>query len=523
MEVRNNINSVSFRGPKRQTFGSYIGERQITRALESQVNGVKKYFTLLDKNNGENLNNIVTAVGTAGVAPIFIRYNPLSNEDPKVKSYSALRQPLSAVLALSVQLPAMTIFNHGMNKLAASGKIRRIDLSCKPPHALLSAYAKAEYNHHKQMAIEGGKDFEQILNGRSKVEFLQDIMNDKRNELFYARRDRLRELAQNNLPITTAPLYDANGKLIKLSHPVKLSEIKDLEFVKPKELEDASKSVYASVLKEFGLNPDDKKLFKIKMDYMAEDPKAKFNRLSQAEIVPESEKEYLTGKVKSELKKAGKSYKEFKKTLSKRAEVYAIDKVKAEIKEKAHIKLEVSKALDEMNVKFANIKEKIYHNREIPMADKAAKIKEAELQLIQDKIAEFAAKKGQADDYRKIILEGVIKKLDGKSLNDIRHHGTTFNAALTSVKAKRWLLAEINRREGVFSNAKKLTGLVYGLAILPFTCGLLNWAYPRFMEKFFPELCTAKKKAKAAKYAEINGTIPAQKLEIPTPAAKEVK
>ncbi len=519
MEVRNNFNSVGLRNQKRQAFGNYIIDGQIKRALESQVQGTKKYFVMLNKNNGEHLNNIVTAVGTAAVAPIFIRFNPLSDEDPKVKSYSALRQPLSAVLALSVQLPAMTIFNHGMNLLAASGLIRRIDLSYKPPKALLKAYAETEYIHQKQIAEERGMDFAKILNGRTKADYLDDIINEKRNQLFYARRDKLRDLASKGKPITIAPLYDANGKMIEIDHPTKLSEIKDLEFVKPKELEDAVKSVYPEVLKEFGLNPNDKSIYKIKMDYMAENPKEKYQQLLNAATVSEGDKEYLPKKIKSALKNTGKSYKEFKNTLNQRAQEYAIKKMKAMVEEETLVKWEVSKALDDMKEKFSKLKKNIYHDLSIEMADKEARIKDAEIELINSKIAEFQERAASADPDTVKIMNRAIQKIEGKSLKEIRHHGSTLEAVRTSVKVKKWLLAEINRREGVFANTKKLSGLIYGLAILPFTCGLLNWAYPRFMEKFFPELCVAKKKAKEETYAEINGTIPAQKID----NAKEAK
>lgn len=36
---------------------------------------------------------------------------------------------------------------------------------------------------------------------------------------------------------------------------------------------------------------------------------------------------------------------------------------------------------------------------------------------------------------------------------------------------------------------KKILGIVLSLIILPFSCGLLNWAYPRIMKKCFPNLC----------------------------------
>lgn len=36
---------------------------------------------------------------------------------------------------------------------------------------------------------------------------------------------------------------------------------------------------------------------------------------------------------------------------------------------------------------------------------------------------------------------------------------------------------------------KKILGIVLSLMILPFSCGLLNWAYPKIMKKCFPNLC----------------------------------
>ena len=38
-------------------------------------------------------------------------------------------------------------------------------------------------------------------------------------------------------------------------------------------------------------------------------------------------------------------------------------------------------------------------------------------------------------------------------------------------------------------------GLLVTLGTLPFTCGFLNWAYPRIMEKIMPEMTEKKKEA----------------------------
>jgi hypothetical protein len=49
-------------------------------------------------------------------------------------------------------------------------------------------------------------------------------------------------------------------------------------------------------------------------------------------------------------------------------------------------------------------------------------------------------------------------------------------------------------------------GLVVTLATLPFTCGFLNWVYPRIMEKIMPEM-SAKKKEVETKIANVNAKI----------------
>ena len=263
-------------GQGQPAFGNYVIDKRIARAVGKNVPKNIKTFYALGKNNGENLNNTVTAIGTAGVAPIFIRFNPLSDEDPKVKAYSALRQPLSAVLALGVQLPVMTAYNYLLDKWAASGKVRRIDLSAKPPESIVRTYAKSRYNQELREFFAAGNTVDDLeakfYKGRTKGEYIEDIMQEARNNIFYAQRDKMRRLAKENQPITTSVLRDENGKVKDWFHPTKLSEIKDIEFVKPDELDKARKDVYSSVLKEFGINPDDKKLFNIKIDW--EDPNA---------------------------------------------------------------------------------------------------------------------------------------------------------------------------------------------------------------------------------------------------------
>ena len=46
-------------------------------------------------------------------------------------------------------------------------------------------------------------------------------------------------------------------------------------------------------------------------------------------------------------------------------------------------------------------------------------------------------------------------------------------------------------------------GIVISLLTLPFACGILNWSYPRIMEKIMPEVAN-KKKASIQKQNQTN-------------------
>jgi|GEM_PF-5295151 len=88
------------------------------------VNNLPRFLKPLAKlKDGETLNTLVTAVGTALVAPIFIAFNPLSKEDKETKIYSAMRQPISAIIAVGAQLGIASQFNKWVSNLAKNNKL----------------------------------------------------------------------------------------------------------------------------------------------------------------------------------------------------------------------------------------------------------------------------------------------------------------------------------------------------------------------------------------------------------------
>ncbi len=90
----------------------------------------------------------------------------------------------------------------------------------------------------------------------------------------------------------------------------------------------------------------------------------------------------------------------------------------------------------------------------------------------------------------------------------------TWDAVLKRVKAKKYVTVKINESQAMLSTFKDKTGIIYGMLILPVTCGVLNWAYPKIMKKLFPKLSASKQAKKDAQN---------QKYKAQTPSTKEVK
>lgn len=129
------VGSVSFNGTlgdvaktateaaKPRQWASYLTkEKEVKKELLSQM---PKSIRLLDKMKnfvGEVPNIIINAVGTGLVAPIFIKHNPLSKADDDTRTYSAWRQPVSAVLAIATQVSMVAPFNTLLNNMTNKGE-----------------------------------------------------------------------------------------------------------------------------------------------------------------------------------------------------------------------------------------------------------------------------------------------------------------------------------------------------------------------------------------------------------------
>ncbi len=75
-----------------------------------------------------------------------------------------------------------------------------------------------------------------------------------------------------------------------------------------------------------------------------------------------------------------------------------------------------------------------------------------------------------------------------KQKNLLNLEGSSLNKDFAAEMAEQL----INRTRAHMKCYKQIVGVFVSLAILPFTCKLLNWIYPRFMDVFFPNLSSKK-------------------------------
>lgn len=364
--IRNNGSTPTFKG-------GYTLSKEVSQKITEQSPKMIRNLINLGKNDGEILNILVTAIGTAFVAPFFIAFNPLSKEDKETKIYSALRQPISAVIAVAAQLGIVSKFNSGLDKLASTDQIDRAKLSAKPKEGYLK-------------------------------------------------------------------------KIIKLQHP---------EFSKEEIQEEVKRKMDSRYQKKFS----------------------------------ELQKNMTSAEIEDADLICGKFYKQAKAELTKEAKESGMKVGKKTIQDTDITK----RAMEIIEKEMAAETEFRYELSTIKHGTKTFD------ETIENLVSRLDTAVKNEDKEAKNLLEKVIAELKNKgSLEKIRDFGKNKEAVAESVKIERFLKTSINNAEAVLGATKKYGGIVLSLLTLPVTCGILNWAYPRIMEKLMPDVAN-KKKAKEGK------------------------
>ncbi len=438
---------------------SYKEVRDLGNAVYRNSKGMQNWLMSLYLHSGETLNNCVTAFGTAVVAPIFIAFNPISKEDLKSKEYTALRQPISAIITLGTQLLVMKNYNNWIDSHAAFLGADEMDLSAKPPITVLKPRVKEEYKAYKAQCIRDG------------------VLPQKRSEWIDERILQLQDEAY----------YD---QLKKLRATMDINTISMKDIVKPSDVEQMKNVVFKKVLREkFNFTDEDLALFEDYKEFKSKGKKLIKAKQLDATLINDS--------------------------IQAKAEDLAIKELEEAIAMEAKVKFSSSKLLKEMISEFEKGKLKIRNKYKLTNDAEAnhkaveaieKEIKELSKTIYDNKLkslqAEYDAIISKAEEAKteaeKITEYAYNKIFKAGSIENIKFHGDTLEDAVRSVKIKKWLNTRINKAEAKLKGWKDRSGVLVGLAILPIACGILNWAYPRIMEKCFPGLCASKKQKTAA-------------------------
>lgn len=395
-------------------FPASVLDARIVDSITKKSNWTTKFFTITGKSAGEVQNSLITAFGTTLVAPFVIAFNPISKEDKNTRTYSAWRQPVSAIIALGFQLPVSLWFNNWINNNASKGYFKaenwtdiknpiidpnNINIDAKPSSSYLRKLIKSENPFISKKALE------------ERVIATQDIA--KHNEV-----QRLRGLEG----------FDATN-------------LEDL--IKAKDFK-AEVTRLKNTSKDNNVNSE----FKTK--------------ISRLELNRKTKEEFILQEAKDKAKKA------------------VIEEIEIEAQKKFRMTdlviaydTDWEKALEDVKTQIARLPESA--------TEQEKKILEAIRTKILDRHEGFA-------DSKYFIRNAENKVIKSVDIDEIRR----------AVRIKKFVLARLDRSEAVLKQNNVVGGLIVTMVTLPVSCGILNWMYPRIMEKIMPDV-TAKKKAKETK------------------------
>ncbi|MBE7713646.1 MAG: hypothetical protein E7Z87_07870 [Cyanobacteria bacterium SIG26] len=456
------------------------------------------------KNMGEIQNQTINALGTGLVAPVFIKYNPLSDTDEDTRTYTAWRQPVSAVLAMGTQCAIVIPFNKAIERMSDIGyehfsllnnaslypSEKYIEKSIKAANSgkklskeelkFKVEEAKSQYNKAlKDMINQDKIVFNKIgVNGASTAELPKEefkkLFEETLDELIKEERAERKNLFGDNFKFKTERgiFYFENSEAAK----------KTLD-----KISESLASIYGEapqgVVNEQGC--------------VAKDARKRFNQACKKiinELKQEAKIDPSKKVVNKELIKMVKEVKSrnINDTSTSRILFKKVDKMYnslAEMSAKTSTDQISQAVIDKLNGRARAIDGFVEVLNEIKTKLKTDGITVAEAQRILDVRAGLITPDGKPIpvedlvDTAKDSVESVEKRIQSKVSSLAGNIGDQLKKHVKS------------NLDGL----KRWTGLFVSLAILPATCWLLNKIYPWFMAKAFPDLTNSKNKAKEEK------------------------
>lgn len=423
-------------------------EKTTQKEFENLMPRMIKIISKFSKFQGEVPNIIINALGTGLIAPIFIKYNFLSKTDEDTRTYSAWRQPVSAVLAVITQAGMIMPFNHLVWKMNNKGEFSN-------PQYNTTAFPDAKYIQ-EQLKKEGCKLKGKELEGLAKQKYNENIDNLIKTAL-----------KKNTIEYTTS-----TGDKVSLTP----EEVKKL-------LDDVSKKMEKDVKDNIERYETEKPEHKIQ--------RGEYLRHNHEEVRP------ILADIEKQISE-GKNFSEINKYISSKRKA-----LEANNSDKELITI-----MDELEKRRDNpsLLEKI-----LKLKGKCDKYSNTDLSVKEIAHSEFTLELEKLKTEQKAIedlIKGIGKGISIKDLEKIIADRMPDNQFVYDVIQKH-----ISNIKGNIKGYNQIIGIVVSVAMLPLTCCLLNYLYPRFMDTFFPRLSNKKKPHNDDYFVKVNGTIPMEAPE----------
>lgn len=461
------VPQIKARPANQPSFSGGVNPQELQREMQNLMPGSLKMMSKLAKNMGEVQNIIINSLGTGLIAPIFIKWNPLSKTDEDTRTYSAWRQPISAVLAVVTQAGITAPFNTLITNMSNSG------------------YLGERYN---KSALRDDDYIEKLVKrampNATKEQIAKEVASKKTEQI----EAMLTSLKNKNAIM----LKNYKGETVPLS-----------------------KTEYTNLLTETvddllkGINETNKEIIttskkrKARSEYLRTH-NADASKALQ-EINDELQKTTSVSSIKTFINKKIKSLQ------ASGADPELIQMLK-EVSGRAPVTKKTDKAADKAILKA--MKGKV--NKMMGHVKKYANVTSANevIANVENSV------KGQLEEVKEArkFLEGIKKAIINENIS-VAEIEKMFTDKLAQTKNKLLNKSFANEviekmKVNVANNLKgfkQIAGVIVSCAVLPFTCALLNWVYPIFMDAVFPNLSNKKHDnessalvAKAPKKVEVN-------------------
>ncbi|MBR1619034.1 hypothetical protein IJ674_03970 [bacterium] len=483
---------------KRTPHFTGMSSKQIEKEMMNMLHHKKaiEFMKSFEWLKGEIGGILLTALGTGLVAPIFIGYNPFvhapkdatpeEKEDVKnTKQYTAMRQPVSAALAILFQAGVQKYIDKGLDAVFNNPKYsKKARLNLDQQVINTDSYIKNKIK--KEMAEEG-------LSKPSLVKsWFSSDAKEKRASYSKDFDSRVERVKNDQLKIV------ADG--LEKDNVIHIGE-RNLE----------NKTTAKLINKQIDSYIDDAKALKKNRDQIVFYKDRAQTLIENEDHLREIFKDIPVEKVRKTMdeKELSKLYEQVGKQVQELLEKETNPKVRVVLSEimdkpadlRAHRIERTLQRIDSIKKICSSYKDGFTVENYGDALHERNKILDKRItQLMEAQIREphLADENVIKKTFKKLQAACTFEKGD-KILEPLLENTDTFASSANGKKLKEKIYKDIAKayKKLVDNNYKswnQITKIGVGVFItLPITCTALNWVYPRFMEIFFPKLAGVKK------------------------------